>query len=295
MRPNNDNTGNRNPNTLTAAGAPGSATSTIGGVGGRGAIEFWPALTEPVNTLFRHTIWVQDEEDDEPSRFLIAGTRIRRYNYLEESSSGTWDDSWDTFPPESVKSGTRPDFLPDFLPTVAFGYDSCSLADFDVNEIKRNALHWCDLKAPILAETNFASRMISDAGALSTAADILIALGQIEAAIAATNSVGFVHMSPSLAPQMAFSQCMIRDPGELTWKTPMGNILIFGGGYSSVLDDASTGASTIIATSQPYGWRNRTTLLTTVYQEQNQFIAVAECSMCIGYEDLVGSAVVEAL
>ena len=61
---------------------------------------------------------------------------------------------------------------------------------------------------------------------------------------------------------------------------------MFGGGYSGTLN------TTLIATSQPYGWRNVPRTLTTVEQKYNQYVAVAEQSFVIGYEALIGAAYV---
>jgi len=241
--------------------------------------------------------WVTDwpEGADQPDRYLMNGVRVRTYNYGAETSSGVWDAPWCEASdvaqtPGGFKGGTRPTFPPDYEPMTAWAYDACDLTPDTQNEILLHAEQWLKLTAPVDLERSLATRMLTDAGSLSTAVDFLTALGQIEIAIGLTGTLGYVHASPLLAATAAFHNCLIKDGDVL--KTPLGHTWVFGGGYADIL--VSSTDSVMTATSKLYGWRNPSQMLTTVEQKFNQYVAVAERSFCVGYESLVGSAVVTA-
>jgi hypothetical protein len=262
------------------------------------AVEFWPPVVEPsTNGLMGVVDWI-GEDLDLPDRFLLNGVRVRTYNYGAETSSGVWDAPWcdDTTgnapTPGGYKVGTRPEFPPDYEPLTAWAYDSCDLTPVSQDEVILHAEQWLKLTAPIDLERWFATRLITDAGSLPTGVDFVTALGQIEAALELTSTQGFVHAGANLAAVAATNHCLKPAPAGSVWKweTPLGHAWVFGGGYSDILIDGAN--SVLAATSKPYGWRNAAQMLTTVEHRFNQYVAVAERSFCVGYESMVGAAVV---
>jgi hypothetical protein len=68
------------------------------------------------------------------------------------------------------------------------------------------------------------------------------------------------------------------------WVSPLGHVWVFGGGYVDGLDD------TIVATSQPFGWRTDAPTITAIDTEfKDVFAAVAERSVLVGYESVVAA------
>jgi hypothetical protein len=265
-------------------------------------VEFWPPVAEPVDHgLLSVVDWEGDKQTSvsgQPDRFLINGVRFRTWNYGSETSSGVWDQTW-CLPADGVvptpggaKLGTRPGFPPDYQPITPWASDYCDLTPDSTQQVELHAEQWLKLNGPIDVERAMAVRYLSDAGALSSTASFLTALGTIEAAIAATNIQGYVHAPANVAPLAANAHCLVKaEPGSpWRWETPCGNPWIFGGGYGGTLIDGSD--YVLIATSKLYGWKGLPQMFTTVEQHANQFVAVAEQSFCIGYESLIGSAVV---
>lgn len=61
---------------------------------------------------------------------------------------------------------------------------------------------------------------------------------------------------------------------------------MFGGGYIEGLGD------TLVGTSPTFGWRDQPVLREAIEARYNQFVAVAERSVVIGYEHAVGAATI---
>jgi hypothetical protein len=66
----------------------------------------------------------------------------------------------------------------------------------------------------------------------------------------------------------------------------MGHRLVFGGGYVDGLGD------TLVGTSQPFGWRNAVAIREAIDERHNLFVAIAERSVVVGYEALVGAVAI---
>lgn len=229
-----------------------------------------------------------DGDDSDADRFLIAGVHFRTFNYGGSSSTGQWDESWcspPTYHPSPTKSGTRPTDPDDYTPVVVWAYDQCDMSPYSYTEVKRNAQQWLRLLAPINVEQEFAVRMLADAGELPSAVDFTTALGQLEGAIAASGTVGYIHASATLASAAGRCSNIVHDKQTGQLKTHLGNIWVFGGGYVSTLEN------TLCATSRVYGWQSEAVLRDTVEERYNQFVAVAEQSFAVGYEAFLGASV----
>lgn len=135
-------------------------------------------------------------------------------------------------------------------------------------------------------EREFAARLLIDAGTPAPAADIIAAVSHIEAAFAATNTTGLIHASASLAAAAQRYGLVIGSAGGSAPRSPLGHTWVFGGGYVEGL------GSTIVGTSPTFGWRDQPVLREAVEARYNQFVAVAERSVLIGYEKAVAAATV---
>jgi hypothetical protein len=265
------------------------------------AVEFWPPRVErSTHGLLDVVDWVTDwpQGADQAARFMLGGVRVRTYNYGGQTSSGVWDAPWcladDTAVPTpgGAKIGVRPSFPSPYQPVTPWASDSCDLTPDSQDEVLLHTQQWLKLTSPIDVERWFATRLLTDAGSLPATADFVTALGVIEAALGLTATQGYVHAGANVAAIAAANRCLVKaEPGSpWKWETPLGHAWVFGGGYSSML--VSGADSVLVATSKPYGWRTDPQLFNTVDQTDNLFYAVAEQSFCIGYEALVGAAVV---
>lgn len=145
---------------------------------------------------------------------------------------------------------------------------------------RRVPLQVLRLEEQTAVEREFAERMKADvSGAPATATDLTLALGYLEGQLALTNTVGFIHAGAQWASQ-EFG-LVIKSGTRLV--SPLGHTWVFGGGYVDGLENV------IIATSQPYGWRDQVQLRTAIDERANTFAAVAERTVLVGYEHLVAA------
>jgi hypothetical protein len=247
------------------------------------AIEFEAPLVNPApGGLYPVTAWT---ENTGPSRFLGEGVRVRVHNFGGEASTGVWGASWcaspDDLGPDDIKTGERPEFLDPFEPVTVWSYDQCDLTEPSQVEVRARAAQNLRLREQVMVEREFAARLLADVDTLDTAADIVGAVGHLEALFAETNTVGVIHASATWAASAAQAQLLVRSGTGL--RTPLGHLWVFGGGYVDGLTD------TLVGTSPTFGWRDEVALRETVKAEWNQFIAIAERSVVVGFEALVGA------
>lgn len=247
------------------------------------AVEFEAPLVNPSpQGLYAVTAWTDVEG---PSRFLGEGVRIRPHNYGGSDAFGVWDAQWCVDPEDATKGGERPD--PDtepFPPIVVWAYDQCDLTAPSQGEVRERVAHNLRLLEPIAVETEFAARLLSDAPTPTGVADVVAAVGVLEGALAVTNTVGFIHASPKWAAPAAAANLIIRSGASL--KTPLGNTWVFGGGYGAGLNAA------LVATSPTFGWRDEVQIRDTIKHDHNQFVAIAERSVVVGYEAALAAATI---
>ena len=225
------------------------------------------------------------------NRFSIGGVRIRTINYGGEESSGVWNAPWcgSPDPSNSTKGGDRPAFPDPFEPIVTWAYDSCDEFEQTRAEIRENAQRWLTIHAPIQVERAVATRLLVDGGSPASSTSFLDALGQIEAAIAETGLPGFIHASPALAPYATNLRNVAYRGTELPITT-LGTTWVFGGGYGDIL------GTTLVATSQPYGWKDAPAVTEAMYSPNdsvtasaNQFVTLAEQTFAVGFEQVIAA------
>lgn len=246
------------------------------------AVPFKAPLANPApNGLFAATNW---QTWDGPLRWQ-AGVDFRVFNYGGEDAFGVWAPSWCAvdadLEPEDVKQGERPEFPDTFVAMTTWGSDECDLTSPSQAEVRIRAEQTHRLQEPNAVEAEFAARLLTDAGVAGAAADIVEAVGNLEAQLAETNTLGLIHASAKWAAEAARAQLIIRSGTAL--KTPLGHTWVFGGGYVDALDD------TLVASSLTFGWRGPVELHDAMKLEHNKFVAIAERSLVIGYEAAIGA------
>lgn len=184
---------------------------------------------------------------------------------------------------DAMKSGDRPDILDPFDPITVWAYDECDLTAPSRAEVEQYAAQHLRLEEQVAVEHEFAARLMLDAadlpGTPQTAASFKAAVGYLEAQAALTNTLCYFHAGAQWASQ-EFG-CVIKSGTR--WTSPLGHTWILGGGYVDGLGD------TIVATSQPFGWRDQPQLRTAIDQYRNIYSAVAERTVCIGYEAVIAA------
>lgn len=242
----------------------------------------------PVNPtafgLYSSTYWTEIG-GDQPSRHL-NGVQIRPAgNYGGEGAFGVWGAPWCPVPEldGDRKEGTRPAGVDPFSPMTVWAYDECDLTAPSRAEVQARAVQIMRLQEQVAVEREFTARLLADAadlpGPMQQADSFKLAVGYLEAQMALTNTVGFFHAGAQWASQ-EFG-LVIRSGTR--WVSPLGHTWIFGGGYVDGLED------TLVATSQPFGWRDQVQVRTAIDERRNAFAAVAERTVVVGYEAIVAA------
>ena len=234
--------------------------------------------------LYQHVEWVSSGD---PARFLVNDGVVIRPRSFDADGFGAWEAGWCADPQaiSEAKEGDRPDIdLPTpFEPETVFGFDRNYCGDLSAQsrqEVRDRALENLTRMEQIAAERQFADRLNTDAGTPPTATSLRDAIATLEEALAKVGVSGFIHMSPGW---------VARDPevfvvdGSGGVKTVLGTTVVIGGGYAHDIPWR------LFATSQVYGWRGSTQINEATEHETNQFIAVAERSVLLGYEKLIAA------
>ena len=230
---------------------------------------------------------VGDWQPEGANRFL-HGVEVRGNSYSNGQASGVWTADWCAPPPldnAERKEGVRQDILDQFAPITVWAYDECDLTEPSRREVEANAAQFLRLEEQPMVEHEFAERLKLDAadlGPAQTAASFKQAVGYLEGAMALTGTVGYFHAGAQWASQ----EFGLVIKSGTRWTSPLGNIWVFGGGYVEGLDDM------IVATSQPYGWRDQVTTRTAIDERNNVFAAVAERSVVVGYEAAIAAVTI---
>lgn len=246
-----------------------------------------PLVNPAPGGLYSVTSWTEAAEG-EALRWLPSGVEIRAHNYGGEDAFGVWEAPWNAatadLTEDDVKTGERPEWLDPFEPVTVWASDECDLTAPSRAEVRTRAAQNLRLLEPVAVERKFAARLLADAGTPDGVASVVEAVGAIEDAFAVTNTLGFIHARPGfLAPAVA-ANLVVRSSAGL--KTPGGHSWVFGGGYVDGLAD------TIVATSLTFGWRGEVALRDAPDLQHNRFVAIAERSVVVGYEALIGAVTV---
>lgn len=228
----------------------------------------------------------------EPARWLADGVDVYPMNYGGGESFGVWAAPWNAaesdLTQDDVKTGVRPERLDPFLPVTLWAADTVDLflAGETRDQVRVRAAQNLRMNEQVAVELVFAGRLLDDAGTPSSASDLVGALAVFESAFASASTVGFVHASPKWLPLAASMQLVVGSGSVL--KTPGGQTWVFGGGYVDGLGEK------LVATSQPFGWRTESVVRAADAVDGSRFQAVAERSVLVGYEALVGAVEIGA-
>ena len=246
-------------------------------------VPFEPPLVNPApNGLFGVAQWT---EESGPLRWLPGGVDVRVFNYGGGTQFGVWTADWcaaeSDLDETDVKDGVRPDFPDTFLAVTTFATDKCDLLERSRAEVRVRAQQVHRLQEPNQVEAELAGRMLSDAGVPVGVSGVVDAVGRLEAALAKTNTVGLIHASAALAASAVQANLVRYQGGKLV--SPLGHTWVFGGGYVDALGEV------LVATSPVFGWRGPVELRDAPSMDVNEFVAVAERSLVVGYEAMVGA------
>lgn len=245
-----------------------------------------PLVNPSPGGLYAVTQWT-DVPEGEPVRWLAEGVDVFPKNYGGDESFGVWTAPWNAvesdLTEDDVKTGVRPERLDPFVPITLWAADEVSLflTGSSRDEVRVRAAQNLRMNEQVAVELAFAERMLDDAGTPTSAADLIDALGILESAFATTSTLGFIHVAPKYLPRATALQLVNRSGSAL--KTPGGHTWVFGGGYVDGLGDK------LVATSQPFGWRTEPMLKAADAPDGSKFEAIAERSVLVVYEALVGA------
>ncbi|MET8795235.1 hypothetical protein ABZV91_02030 [Nocardia sp. NPDC004568] len=116
------------------------------------------------------------------------------------------------------------------------------------SEVLARAVHTRELTEPLLVESAFAARMLSDAGAPAVVPDLGSAIGVLEEFLGEQGYQGVIHAARRWAAPA--SRYTWTNQGGPFFSTPLAHRWAFGGGYADVLEN------TLVATGPVHVWRN---------------------------------------
>lgn len=247
-----------------------------------------PPVNPSVPGLFAATDW-----QNSPDMRWLNGVVIRGSNYGGAGSAGVWEQPWCTAPPIDLdpsdrKYGTRPDIADRFDPVTVWAYDECDLTAPSRREVEDRAAQVLRLEEQPLFERAFADRLNDDAAdvGIESFPTIKAAVAYLEGQVAKTNTMAFFHVAADVPA--ATDMGMFVKSGTVR-VSPSGHTWVIGGGYVTEADSGLL-PGLIVATSQPFGWRDAPTTRTAIDERHNLFAAVAERSLLVGYEAVIAAA-----
>ncbi|MGP4054143.1 hypothetical protein ACTWP6_04855 [Mycobacterium sp. 4D054] len=260
-------------------------------------IEFTPPVVAPTHPLGLDaaTTWIETAAPEQARRWLPAGVQFRRQTHGPTSAFGVWGAPWcvdpDDLDADDVKTGPAvTDDDPDpFTAMTVWASDrlqECgNLSAFDRAQAVERAQQTFALKEPLAVETEFTARLLADAPSPTSTADLVAAVGHLEQAFATSGTVGLVHARVGFLSLAERLRLVVRDTTGVL-RTPAGHRWVFGAGYATPLGER------LIGTGPTYGWRDEIAVREALDPWRDQFLAVAERSVVVGYEAVIGAAVI---
>jgi len=255
------------------------------------AVDFVPPLLNPAPYgLYPAVIWT---DEPGPTRYLAAGVQFRPINYVDDGI-GVWGQPWcgPAGSPASgeaaIKWGTRPELPDPFPPMTIWAYDECDPTPASRTEVLTRVQQILRMGEPVVAETMFGAALrdaVTEAGIAVTRPSVREGVAYLEGVFARTNTLGVLHASAEAAA-MEFGMVLPAGPVQ---KTPLGHTWALGGGYVDTLDNL------MVATSPVFGWRDTVQVRPVLDPDTNTYAAVAERSVVLGYEKLIGAVYVDVL
>jgi len=222
---------------------------------------------------------------------FFNGVEVKGDNYGGDLAFGVWNAPWCSVPPlydpeadpgdpgSERKHGVRPDVLDPFDPMTVWAYDECDLTKPSRREVEARAAQILKLEEQTAVEREFATRLLNDAGSPTVKPNLRAAVGYLEGEAAKANTPVWFHVGA----QWASREMGLFVRAGTQWTSPLGHTWVIGGGYVEGL------VNTIVATSQPFGWRNQPVTRTAIAERNNRYFAIAERTVVIGYEAVIGA------
>ncbi|QHB37320.1 hypothetical protein I5G58_gp018 [Mycobacterium phage BirdsNest] len=243
-----------------------------------------PPVNPAPNGLFAATDW-QPEGDQR----WLNGVEVRGTSFGGKNAFGIWPNDncvyGSTPTPGQKKEGDRPEIIPPFDPIVVWAYDECDPTDPSRAEVRARAANILRLEEQTAIEREFGNRLLVDAGVLWTdegyeaRPTLKEAVAYLEGQL---STLSYLHIAADLP---ALEAGLFTGSGTQK-KSPAGHTWVIGSGYVEGLNN------TIVATSQPYGWRDAPTVREALDAKTNTFAAVAERTVVIGYEALIAAVTI---
>lgn len=252
------------------------------------AITHEPALLGPPSKgLFEAVDWLQEGE---PLRFLASGATVRQPNFVSTLQVGTWDEDWnvaaaDVSTDKVIKRGDLTDL--DFAAFTLYAYDQdpCPhrLMDSAMTAVRTRATALLARHEQALAETKIKTAFDANTPTAATPTDLGGAVSAVETGLAKAlldSGDGYVFANVEDATALLAGQFIEKR----------------GGQYFTALDYRVIFTTNLVAkgefrgTTKLYGWRGPITTRDHVEHTANDYIAIAERSMVIGYEAVVVAA-----
>lgn len=249
------------------------------------AVQFPVPLLNPSNTgLYGATTW----QTDGVPRWLDPGVQFRPVNTGATEGSGVWSApafaTSDELTDDDIKKGVRPALPDTFTALTVWSEDDYDLFETTDGDIVTRAQQNLRLGEQQLVEAAFATRVLADAGTPDTSTDIVGAIAYLEGLFAKAGVTGQIHASAEWAASAA--QAMLLTKSGSVSRTPLGHQWVFGGGYVDGLGD------TLVATFPTFGWRTDPVLRVADSPDYSRHTAIAERSVVVGYEALVGAVTI---
>jgi hypothetical protein len=241
----------------------------------------------PVNPslagLYGVVDWVPGD-DDGADRHL-NGVEIKGPNYGGDNAFGVWEPAYYCSEPVpgQIKTGERPDILDPFDPITVWGYDECDATVRSRTEILERARQLVRLEEQQAVELEVANRILTDVGAPAVRPNLKEAVAYLEGEIAKTGTTGYIHIGAHLP---ALEAGLFVKSGTQRVTPTGGHIWVIGGGYVDGL------GQTLVATSQPFGWRNEITVRPAYEHSNGIYAAIAERTVTIGYEAVIAAVTI---
>jgi hypothetical protein len=245
-------------------------------------VDFTPPLLNPYpGGLYAATVW--DDSTNSPPRWL-NGLRFLPGNFVADSGLGyqtldSWCDEFDK------SAGARPEPGEPFDAVLIWAADQCDMTPESQGEVRDNVAQTLRLNETRVVELAFGARLAADADAFH-ADDLTEAVGYLDDALATAGiGGGLIHAAAGLSAELADAN-LARFNGSRAY-SPLGNVYVFGAGYTDVLTD------TLVATTPTFGWRTPVEIREAFDPASNTFYAMAERSVLVGYERLIAAATTE--
>jgi hypothetical protein len=186
--------------------------------------------------------------------------------------------------PELEKTFDPNDPFVDAAPFVVYATLQCGPVGHTARELERKVRRRLANGEQTQAEAGLAISLATAATPVPAGdpADIVSVVAELEewlygSAGAGYGNVGYLHASPRTAAYAAFGSLMVREAP--LWKTPLGSIWVFGGGYPDGLVFAS-GHTTV--------WRAATVAVPpprqTFDRQSNQHFLIAEREYAVAFD-----------